>query len=126
MKKIFVTFIFCVVSVISFANTPTYFVKNIDTKNMPIMNLESQKNTEYWISMFKFIQDAQKSNATKIVIKYDGKWKYVIPSSEAFIQLDIIISHLCSGSSIKDGTFEKGMKEAFEIAKKDKLIISVR
>ena len=126
MKKIFVTFIFCVVSVMSFANTPTYFVKNIDTKNMPIMNLESQKNTEYWISMFKFIQDAQKSNATKIVIKYDGKWKYVIPSSEAFIQLDIIISHLCSGSSIKDGTFEKGMKEAFEIAKKDKLIISVR
>ena len=126
MKKIFVTFIFCVVSVISFANTPTYFVKNIDTKNMPIMNLESQKNTEYWISMFKFIQDARKSNATKIVIKYDGKWKYVIPSSEAFIQLDIIISHLCSGSSIKDGTFEKGMKEAFEIAKKDKLIISVR
>ena len=126
MKKIFVTFIFCIVSVMSFANTPTYFVKNIDTKNMPIMNLESQKNTEYWISMFKFIQDAQKSNATKIVIKYDGKWKYVIPSSEAFIQLDIIISHLCSGSSIKDGTFEKGMKEAFEIAKKDKLIISVR
>ena len=126
MKKIFVTFIFCTVSVMSFANTPTYFVKNIDTKNMPIMNLESQKNTEYWISMFKFIQDAQKSNATKIVIKYDGKWKYVIPSSEAFIQLDIIISHLCSGSSIKDGTFEKGMKEAFEIAKKDKLIISVR
>lgn len=126
MKKFFVTFIFCVVSVMSFANTPTYFVKNIDTKNMPIMNLESQKNTEYWISMFKFIQDAQKSNATKIVIKYDGKWKYVIPSFEAFIQLDIIISHLCSGSSIKDGTFEKGMKEAFEIAKKDKLIISVR
>ena len=126
MKKIFVTFIFCVVSVMSFANTPTYFVKNIDTKNMPIMNLESQKNTEYWISMFKFIQDAQKSNATKIVIKYDGKWKYVIPSPEALIQLDIIISHLCSGSSIKDGTFEKGMKEAFEIAKKDKLIISVR
>ena len=126
MKKIFVTFIFCVVSVMSFANTPTYFVKNIDTKNMPIMNLESQKNTEYWVSMFKFIQDAQKSNATKIVIKYDGKWKYVIPSSEAFIQLDIIISHLCSGSSIKDGTFEKGMKEAFKIAKKDKLIISVR
>lgn len=126
MKKFFVTFIFYVVSIMSFANTPTYFVKNIDTKNMPITDVESQENTEYWVSMFKFIQDAQKSNATKIVIKYDGKWKYVIPSSEAFIQLDIIISHLCSGSSIKNGTFEKGMKEAFEIAKKDKLIISVR
>lgn len=126
MKKFFVTFIFCVVSVLSFANTPTYFVKNIDTENMPIMDLESQENTEYWVSMFKFVQDAQKSNATKMVIKYNGKWKYVIPSPEALIQLDIIISHLCSGSSINNGTFEKGMKEAFEIAKKDKLIICVR
>ena len=61
-----------------------------------------------------------------MVIKYDGKWKYVIPSPEALIQLDIIISHLCSGSSVNNGTFEKGMKEAFEIAKKDKLIISVQ
>ena len=94
MKKFFVTFIFCVVSVVSFANTPTYFVKNIDTENMPIMDLESQENTEYWVSMFKFVQDAQKSNATKMIIKYDGKWKYVIPSPEALIQLDIIISHL--------------------------------
>ena len=126
MKKFFVTFIFCVVSVLSFANTPTYFIKNIDTENLPIMDLESQENTEYWVSMFKLVQDAQKSNANKIVIKYAGKWKYVIPSSEALIQLDIIISHLCSGSSIKNATFEKGMKEAFEIAKKDKLIISVR
>ena len=126
MQKSFVTCIFCVVSVVSFANTPAYFVKNIDTENMPIMDLESQDNTEYWVSMFKFVQDAQKSNATKMVIKYDGKWKYVIPSPEALIQLDIIISHLCSGSSVNNGTFEKGMKEAFEIAKKDKLIISVR
>ena len=126
MKKFFVTLIYCVMSVVSFAISPTYFVKNIDTENMPIMDLESQENTEYWVSMFKFVQDAQKSNATKMVIKYDGKWKYVIPSPEALIQLDIIISHLCSGSSVNNGTFEKGMKEAFEIAKKDKLIISVR
>ena len=91
MKKFFVTFIFCVVSVLSFANTPTYFIKNIDTENMPIIDLESQENTEYWVSMFKFVQDAQKSNAIKMVIKYDGKWKYVIPSPEALIQLDIII-----------------------------------
>ena len=126
MKKFFVTFIFCVVSVLSFANTNTYFVKNIDTENMPIMDLESQENTEYWVSMFKFVQDAQKSNATKMVVKYDGKWKYVIPSPEALIQLDIIISHLCCGSSVNNGTFEKGKKEAVEIAKKDKLIISIR
>ena len=52
MKKFFFFFFFCVVSVVSFANTPTYFVKNIDTENMPIMDLESQENTEYWVSMF--------------------------------------------------------------------------
>ena len=126
MKKFFVTFIFCVVSVMSFAYTPIYFITNLDPANLPIMDLESSENTEYWVSMFKFVQDAQKSNATKMVIKYDGKWKYVIPSPEALIQLDIIISHLCSGSSVNNGTFEKGMKEAFEIAKKDKLIICVR
>ena len=39
------------------------------------MDLESQENTEYWVSMFKFVQAAQKSNATKMVIKYDGKWR---------------------------------------------------
>ena len=126
MKKFFVTFIFCMISIMSFANTPTYFIKDINTKNMPIECLESSQNTEYWVSIFKFIQDAQKTTANKIVIKYDGKWKYVIPTSEALIQLDIIICHLCSGSSVKNGSFEKGMKQAFEIAKKDKLIICVR
>lgn len=126
MKKFFVTFIFCMISIMSFANTPTYFIKDINTKNMPIECLESSQNTEYWVSIFKFIQDAQKTTADKIVIKYDGKWKYVIPTSEALIQLDIIICHLCSGSSVKNGSFEKGMKQAFEIAKKDKLIICVR
>lgn len=126
MKKFFVTFIFCMISIMSFANTPTYFIKDINTKNMPIECLESSRNTEYWVSIFKFIQDAQKTTADKIVIKYDGKWKYVIPTSEALIQLDIIICHLCSGSSVKNGSFEKGMKQAFEIAKKDKLIICVR
>ena len=61
-----------------------------------------------------------------MVLLCAGKWKYVIPSAEALIQFDIIISHLCSGSSVNNGTFEKGMKEAFESAKKDKLIICVR
>ena len=126
MKKFFVTFIFCVVSVMSFANTPTYFVKNIDTKNVSTKVLESQENTAFWIDLYKIINEEQNHESDKVVIKYDGKWKYVMPSPEALIQLDIIISHLCSGSSIKNGTFEKGMKEAFEIAKKDKLIISVR
>lgn len=126
MKKFFITLVFSLVATISFANTPNYFIKNINTENVPVHELESTSNTEYWLTMFNIIQEAQKSSSTKTVIKYDGKWKYVIPSSEALIQLDIIISHLCSGSSIKNGTFESGMKKAFEIAKQDKLIITIR
>lgn len=126
MKKFFITLVFSTVAIFSLANTPTYFIKNINTENVPIHELESVSNTDYWVTMFKFIQDSQKSTADKIVIKYDGKWKYVIPSSEALIQLDIIISHLCSGSSVKDGSFQKGMKEAFDIAKKDNLIVTIR
>ena len=126
MKKFFITLVFSTVAVLSFANAPTYFVKNINTENVPVHELESVSNTDYWVTMLNIIQDAQKSAQPKTVIKYDGKWKYVIPSSEALIQLDIIISHLCSGSSVKNGSFQKGMKEAFEIAKKDKLIITIR
>ena len=126
MKKFFVTFIFCVVSVMSFANTPTYFVKNIDTKNVSTKVLESQENTAFWIDLYKIINEAQNHESDKVVIKYDGKWKYVIPSPEALIQLDIIVSHLTSGSSVHNGSFNKGMKEAFELAKKDKLIITIR
>mgnify|MGYP003470041876 CR=1 FL=1 len=47
MKKFFVTFIFCVVSVLSFANTPTYFVKNIDTENMQLIGYEGSSYTLY-------------------------------------------------------------------------------
>ena len=126
MKKIIVTVLLSLVSIVSFANEPTYFVKNIDTKNVSTKVLESQENTAFWIDLYKIINEAQNHESDKVVIKYDGKWKYVIPSQESLIQLDIIISHLCSGSSVNNGTFEKGMKEAFEIAKKDKLIICVR
>lgn len=126
MKKFFITLVFSTLAILSFANNPTYFVKNINTENVPVHEIESVSNTDYWVSMFKFIRDAQKTTSNKIVIKYDNKWKYVIPSSEALIQLDIIISHFCSGSSVNNGSFQKGMKEAFEIAKKDNIIVTIR
>lgn len=126
MKKIIVTVLLSLVSIVSFANEPTYFVKNIDTKNVSTKALESQENTAFWIDLYKIINEAQNHESDKVVIKYDGKWKYVIPSPEAMIQLDIIVSHLISGSSIHDGSFNKGMKEAFELAKKDKLIVTIR
>lgn len=126
MKKIIVTVLFTIISTVSFANEPTYFIKNIDTKNMPLDVLESQDNTTFWVDLFKVINDCQNYESDKVVIKYDGKWKYVIPSPEAMIQLDIIVSHLTSGSSVYDGSFNKAMKKAFELAKKDKLIVTIR
>lgn len=131
MKKLLFTIAISLVSIISLAGnnnptTHTYFTKNINTDSAPVHEVESISNTDYWVSVYKFIQDAQKTTADKVVLKYDGKWKYVIPTSEALIQLDIIISHLTSGSSVNDGSFQEGMKKAFDIAKKDKLVVTIR
>lgn len=125
IKKFAIAILMLAVSNFSLA-AGTQSVYNIDTENMPVMDLESQENTEYWTNIFNIIQDAQKKGSTKVVIKYDGKWKYVIPTSEALIQMDIIMTHLTSGSSIKDGSFEMGMKKAFEIGKNDKMIVTIR
>lgn len=131
MKKLLFTIAISLVSIISLAGnnnptTHTYFAKNINTGSAPVHEVESISNTDYWVSVYKFIQDAQKTTADKVVLKYDGKWKYVIPTSEALIQLDIIISHFTSGSSVNDGSFQEGMKKAFDIAKKDKLVVTIR
>lgn len=132
MKKLIFTLALNLVSILSFAGNSnptyehTYFTKNIEVDNAPLHEVESISNTDYWVTIYKFIQDAQKTSADKMVIKYDGKWKYVIPSPEALIQLDIIISHLTSGSSVNDGSFQSGMKKALYIVKKDKLVVTVR
>ena len=126
MKKIIISVLFTLVSTVSFASEPTYFIKNIDTKNTPVHKFESVENTNFWISLYNILKESQNIETEKTVIKYDGKWKYVIPTPEAMIQLDIIVSHLTSGTSVNDGSFNKRMKEAFEIAKKDKLVITVR
>lgn len=125
IKKFVISVFLLTVSTIAMCKT-NQLVYNINTENIPVMDLESQENTEYWVNIFNIVQDAQKKDSNKVIIKYDGKWKYVIPSAEALIQMDIIISHLTSGSSVNDGSFELGMKKAFEIGKKDKLIVTVR
>lgn len=124
MKKIILTIVFSIVSTCAFSTT--YKTINFNTENVPVHEYESIENVDYWVTIFNFIHEAEKSTEDKIVIKYDGKWKYVIPSSEAFIQLEIIMSHLTSGTSVKDGSFSASMKKAFDIAKKDKLIIAIR
>lgn len=124
MKKIILTIAFGLVSTICLATT--YKTINYNTNNLSVQKFESAENVDYWVSMLKFISEAQNSTEDKIVIKYDGKWKYVIPTPEAYIQLDIIISHLTSGTSVKDGSFAIAMKKAFELAKKDGLIVTIR
>ena len=124
MKKIILAIAFSIVSISAFSTA--YKTINFNTENIPVHEYESVENVDYWVTIFNFIHETEKSTEDKIVIKYDGKWKYVIPSSEAFIQLEIIMSHLTSGTSVKDGSFSRSMKKAFDIAKKDKLIIAIR
>jgi len=124
MKKIIITLALTLVSTLAFSTT--YKTINYNTDNVPVHEYESVENVDYWVSVLKFISDAQKTSQDKVVIKYDGKWKYVIPNAESLIQLDIIISHLTSGSSIKDGSFSANMKKAFDIAKKDGLIVTIK
>lgn len=124
MKKIALVVVMLGMSLVSMAKP---YIVNIDTENMPVMDLESQENTEYWVTIFNTIQEAQtKKDVDKVIIKYDGKWKYVLSNVDSIIQMDVIMSHFTSGSSVKNGTFEKGMKTAFEIAKKDKIIVTIR
>lgn len=124
MKKIILTIALTFIT--TFAFSTTYKTINFNTDNVPVHEYESIENVDYWVSLFNFINEADTTTEDKIVIKYDGKWKYVIPSSEAFIQLEIIMSHLTSGTNIKDGSFSASMKKVFDIAKKDKLIVTIR
>lgn len=124
MKKIILAVVLSIFSTCAFCTT--YKTINFNTENVPVCEYESAENIDYWVAIFNFIHEAENSTEDKVVIKYDGKWKYVIPSAEAFVQLEVIMSHLTSGTSVKDGSFSSSMKKTFEIAKKDKLIIAIR
>lgn len=125
MKRIlFIIFVF-VLSVCPCIGSTNWFIQDICTENMPVADFESQENTEYWLTIFNIIKKAQETNCDKVVIKYDGKWKYVIPSVDAIVQVDIIMSHFCSGTSIDDGSFEYNMVQSIECCKKNKLIVTI-
>ena len=123
IKKIILTIVISFVSVFAFSATS---IVNFNTDNVPVHEFESAENVEYWTSILNTISKAQNTGTNKLIIKYDGKWKYVVPTSEAIIQLDIILSHLTSGTKVNDGSFTSAMKKAFEIAKKDKIVITIR
>lgn len=126
MKKFITTLAFTLVAIIS-ASATTYKTFNIDTDNAPIHEAQSLSNTDYWVTFYNIIQDAQKtSSSDKVVIKHDGKWKYAFSTPENLIQFDIILTHLTSGAKLSDGSFQEGCKKALDIAIKDKLIVVIR
>lgn len=125
MKKFIISIAIALVSLSANADTK-YSVINVDVQNAPIHEVESVSNTDYWVNLVKGLDKAEKDNADKYVIKYNGKWKYCISGSENMIAFDIILSHFTSGTSIKDGSFQKACKEAFEKCKEDKIVVVIR
>lgn len=127
MKKFVLTFIFSLVATLSFSATPKYITFDINTENLPLHEVQCVSNSDYWVTFYNIIQKAQTSSSSeKVVIKHDGKWKYVFSTPENLIQFDIILTHLTSGSNILDGSFQAGCKKALDIAIKDKLIVVIR
>lgn len=125
MKKIILTLAIALVSISASADTK-YSVVNINTGNIPVHEIESVSNTNYWVNFIKGLDTAEKENADKYVIKYNGKWKYCVSGSENMIALDIMLSNFTCGTSVKDGSFQKACKDAFEIAKKEGIIVVIR
>lgn len=127
MKKFILTFVFSLVATLSFSATPKYATFDINTENLPLHEVQSISNTDYWVTFYNIIQKAQTSSSSeKVVIKHDGKWKYAFSTPENLIQFDIILTHLTSGSKTSDGSFQAGCKKALDIAIKDKLIVVIQ
>lgn len=125
MKKYIISIAIALVSLSANADTK-YSVINVDVQNTSIHEVESASNTDYWVNLVKGLDKAQKEDADKYVIKYDGKWKYCVSGSENMIAFEIILSHFTSGTNVKDGSFQKACKEAFEKCKEDKIVVTIR
>lgn len=125
MKKFIISIAIALVSISASADTK-YSIINVDTDNVPVHDIESVSNTDYWINLMKGLNKAEKDNADIYVIKYDEKWKYCISGTENMIAFEIILSHFTSGTNIKDGSFQKACKDAFEKCKEDKIVKVIR
>lgn len=125
MKKFIISIVIALVSISASADVK-YSVINVDTDNVPVHDIECVSNTDYWVNLVKGLDKAEKDNADKYVIKYDGKWKYCVSGSENMITFEIILSHFTSGTNIKDGSFQKACKDAFEKCKEDKIVVTIR
>lgn len=123
MKKFIMLFFLVALSVNTFANT----TKFTETDKYMICDVNvNNKNFEQTADFYNFLYDViQKSQNTnkKVVIRYNGKWKYVLPTSESVIAADIITGHLTSGATFKSKAWYASMKKVFNIMKNDKNIL---
>lgn len=123
MKKFIMLFFLVALSVNTFANT----IKFTETDKYMICDVNvDNENFEQTADFYNFLYDViQKSQNTnkKVVIRYNGKWKYVLPTSESVIAADIITGHLTSGTIFKSKAWYTSMKKVFNIMKNDKNIL---
>lgn len=126
MKKFIMLFFLVALSVNTFANT-TKFTEtdkymicdvNIDNDNF-------EQTADFYNFLYDVIQKSQNINK-KVVIRYNKKWKYVLPTAESIIAADIITAHLTSGTAFKSKAWYISMKKVFDIMKTDNILITIK
>ena len=119
MKKFIILFFLVAISFNTFANTTKftetdkYMICDVNVDNE---NFEQTK--DFYDFLYEVIQKSQNTNK-KVVIRQNGKWKYVLPTSESKIAADVITSHLTSGATFKSKAWYASMKKVFDIMKND-------
>lgn len=128
MKKIIVLLVCSFfMSSIVFANT----TKVTETDNYLLCNINVDNNNfentkDFYNFLYNVIQKAQNTNK-KVIITYNGKWKYVFKNTEAIIASDIITSNFLSGATFNSNAWYNGMKKAFNVMKNDKnILVTIR
>lgn len=85
-----------------------------------------EETADFYDFLYTVIQKAQNTNK-KVVITYNGKWKYVFKNTEAIIASDVITAHFLSGAKLKSQSWYNGMKKVFDVMKNDKnILVTIR
>lgn len=105
MKKIFTTITLALISVSSFAYS-------VETKKDTVTIWMDTTYESLETQMTNVIKDA--GNAKKVIVKYDGKWKYVFKGTEALVATEVMMD------------VSNNAKETIKELKKNKLLVQVR
>lgn len=130
MKKFIMLFFSMVFTFASFANTTKIEETSDGYLKCDISVGSTQTNFEETADFYDFlytvIQKAQNTNK-KVVITYNGKWKYVFKNTEAIIASDVITAHFLSGATFGSSSWYNGMKKVFDVMKNDKnILVTIR